>query len=75
MSKHPPMTKYKSTELHDNNLPWFCWDQTTTDKTRSMLWGITLVPTPNDFENPTEWTWNAMLPKGTQLPDWIKQIS
>jgi hypothetical protein len=33
------------------------------------------VPTPNDLENPTEWTWSAMLPEGTQLPSWITVIS
>jgi hypothetical protein len=75
MNEHPPMTRYQSTELHDNNLPWFCWDQTVTNKTRSMQWGVTLVPMPNDPEDPTEWTWDAMLPEGTQLPDWIQQIS
>jgi hypothetical protein len=75
MNEHPPMTSYKATELHDNALPWFCWDQTATNKTRPMQWGVTLVPTQDDPENPTEWTWSAMLPDGTQLPDWIQQIS
>jgi hypothetical protein len=56
MNEHPPMTRYRATELHANNLPWFCWDQTTTDKTRPMQWGVTLIPTPNDPEDPTEWT-------------------
>jgi hypothetical protein len=75
MNEHPPMTRYRSTELHDNNLPWFCWDQTVTNKTRSMQWGVTLVPMPNDPEDPTELTWSAMLPEGTILPSWIHQIS
>jgi hypothetical protein len=69
------MPRYRSTELRDNNLPWFCWDQTATNKTRPMQWGVTLVPTPDDFENPTEWTWRAMLPEGTTLPSWITVIS
>jgi hypothetical protein len=75
MNEHQPMSRYRATELHANNLPWFCWDQTTTDKTRSMQWGVTLVPMPNDPEDPTEWTWSAMLPEGTILPIWIHQIS
>jgi hypothetical protein len=40
-----------------------------------MEWGVTLIPTPDDFENPTEWTWSAMLPEGTTLPSWITVIS
>jgi hypothetical protein len=69
------MNTYQATELHDNDLPWYCWDQTDHTKTRPMQWGITLVPMPNDTEDPTEWTWRAMLPEGTILPSWIHQIS
>ena len=70
-----PMNTYQATELHDNDLPWYCWDQTDNTKTRPMQWGVTLVPMPNDPENPTEWTWSAMLPEGVILPSWIHQIS
>ena len=69
------MNTYRATELHDNDLPWYCWDQTDHTKTRPMQWGVTLVPTPNDPEDSTEWTWSAMLPEGTILPSWIHQIS
>jgi hypothetical protein len=69
------MNTYQATELHDNDLPWYCWDQTDNTKTRQMQWGITLVPTPNDPEDPTEWTWSTMLPEETILPSWIHQIS
>jgi hypothetical protein len=69
------MPRYRATALQNNNLPWFCWDTTEGGKTRPMQWGVTLVPTPNDLENPTEWTWSAMLPEGTQLPSWITVIS
>lgn len=68
------MTTYRATELHDNDLPWACWDQTDHTKTRSIEWGVTLVPTPNDSENPTEWTWSAMLPENTELPAWIQEL-
>jgi hypothetical protein len=68
------MPRYRATELRDNNLPWFCWDTTTGSSTRPMEWGVTLVPTPNDPENPTEWTWSAMLPEGTTLPAWIQKL-
>ena len=69
-----PMPRYRATELHDNDLPWYCWDTTTGDGTRPMKWAVTLVPTPNDPENPTEWTWSAMLPEGTELPAWIQEL-
>jgi len=39
-----------------------------------MQWGVTLIPTPNDPEDPTEWTWSAMLPEGTTLPAWIEKL-
>ena len=70
-----PMNTYRATELHDNDLSWYCWDQTDHTKTRPMQWGVTLVPSPNDMEDPTEWTWSALLPPDTELPDWIEQIS
>ena len=69
------MNTYRATELHDNDLAWYCWDQTDHTKTRPMQWGVTLVPSPNDMEEPTEWTWSALLPPDTELPDWIEQIS
>ena len=74
MTANPHMPRYRATELRANNLPWFCWDTTEVGKTRPMEWGVTLVPTPDDFENPTEWTWNAMLPEGTTLPAWIQKL-
>ena len=74
MTQHPPMTRYRATELHDNDLPWFCWDQTATNKTRPMKWGITLVPTPDDVDEPSLWEWSAMLPEGTNLPSWIQIV-
>jgi hypothetical protein len=67
------MPRYRATELQDNDLPWFCWDQTAANKTRPMQWGVTLVPTPDDPKNPTYWEWSAMLPEGTELPTWIKK--
>jgi hypothetical protein len=73
-SMNDPMPRYRSTELRANNLPWYCWDTTTGNDTRPMEWGVTLVPTPNDPENPTEWTWSAMLPEGTTLPAWIQKL-
>lgn len=69
-----PMPRYRATELHDNDLPWFCWDKTAENSTRPMQWGVTLIPVPDDPENPTEWTWSAMLPEGTQLPPWIEKL-
>jgi len=77
-----PMTRYRATELQDNALPWFCWDQTATDKTRPMEWGVTLVPTPifDEYEDgigigdPTHYEWSAMLPEGITLPEWIEVI-
>ena len=74
MTQHPPMTRYRATELHGNDLPWFCWDQTADDQTRPMEWGVTLVPTPDDVDEPTFWEWSAMLPEGTLLPPWIKVV-
>ena len=74
MTQHPPMTRYRATELHDNDLPWFCWDQTADDQTRPMVWGVTLVPTPDNVDEPTFWEWSAMLPKGTILPPWIEIV-
>jgi hypothetical protein len=68
------MTRYRAKELHDNDLPWFCWDQTADDQTRPMEWGVTLVPTPDDVDEPTLWEWSAMLPEGTKLPSWIKVV-
>jgi hypothetical protein len=68
------MTRYRATELHDNDLPWYCWDQTADDQTRPMGWGVTLAPTPNDIDEPTYWEWSAMLPEGTLLPPWIKVV-
>jgi hypothetical protein len=67
------MPRYRATELRDNKLPWFCWDTTEGEETRSMQWGVTLVPTPDDPKKPTYWTWSAMLPEGTELPTWIKK--
>ena len=75
MTQHPPMTRYRATELHDNNLPWFCWDQTEQDETRPMQWGVTLVPTPDDIDEPTQWEWSALLPEGTPLPKWIEIVT
>ena len=80
MTQHPPMTRYRATELHDNDLPWFCWDQTEQDETRPMQWGVTLVPTQvyEDQENPETflyYQWSAMLPEGTILPSWIQQVT
>ena len=74
MTQHPPMTRYRATELYDNDLPWFCWDQTADDQTRPMEWGVTLVPTPDDVDEPTYWEWSAMLPEGTILPPWIEIV-
>lgn len=74
------MTTYRATELHDNSLPWSCWDQTDHSKTRPMQWGVTLVPTPI-YEDPEDldtflyYEWQAMLPPNTQLPSWITVIS
>jgi hypothetical protein len=71
------MTTYRATELHDNDLPWACWDQTDHSKTRPMEWGKTLIPTPihadpADPESPIlRYEWQAILPEGTPLPDWI----
>jgi hypothetical protein len=73
------MTTYRATELHDNDLPWACWDQTDHSKTRPMEWGVTLVPTPI-YEDPEDldtflyYEWQAMLPPGTELPAWITVI-
>jgi hypothetical protein len=69
-----PMPRYRATALQDNSLPWYCWDTTDGGKTRPMEWGVTLVPTPDDPEDPTEWTWSAMLPEGITLPSWIQPI-
>jgi hypothetical protein len=74
MNGNPPMPRYRATALQNNSLPWFCWDTTTGSGTRPMEWGVTLIPTPNDPEDPTEWTWSAMLPEGTQLPAWIQKL-
>jgi len=73
------MITYRATELHDNDLPWACWDQTDHSKTRPMEWGVTLVPTaiyedPEDLDTFLYYEWQAMLPQGTQLPAWITVI-
>lgn len=65
------MNRYRATELHDNDLPWFCWDQNDHSKTRPMTWGTTLQPVAI---GEAEWQWDAMLPEGTKLPNWIHEI-
>jgi hypothetical protein len=73
------MTTYRATELHENDLPWSCWDQSDHSKTRPMEWGITLVPTPV-YENPEDidtflyYEWKAILPDNVNLPDWITRV-
>lgn len=73
------MTTYRATELHENDLPWSCWDQSDHSKTRPMEWAVTLVPTPV-YENPEDidtflyYEWKAILPDNVNLPDWITRV-
>lgn len=75
------MTKFRAITLQDNDIPWFCWDQTDDhSKTRAMEWGKTLVPSPVHLDPEDQesaiayYEWSAIIPEGTVLPDWIEIV-